>query len=175
MLQLNAKAVKFVRLESLRAAALFFRLSALLGDALTPDCGVPSDEIGPQAEPDARWQDTREMVASLAAAVQVEEEARTSLERRYLDGHPALFGDAGNEWAGLRELIAGLGQRLTSIAPGAPAARRGAHVRLVEESTTERVNAQAAELADDGRVTAYELLGERERAVTIMERRLRAL
>jgi hypothetical protein len=37
-----------------------------------------------------------------------------------------------------------------------------------------QVEGLASHLADDARVRAYEILGERERAVAIMERRLKA-
>ena len=39
---------------------------------------------------------------------------------------------------------------------------------------TERVAGRVTRLADDARVRAYEIMGDRERAVTIMERRLLA-
>ena len=42
------------------------------------------------------------------------------------------------------------------------------------ESIAARVEALATRLADDARVKAYEIVGNRERAVSIMERRLGA-
>jgi len=45
---------------------------------------------------------------------------------------------------------------------------------VAEGSIADRVQARARELADDARVTAFELLGDRNRAVVILERRLHA-
>jgi hypothetical protein len=111
----------------------------------------------------AAW---RRGVDGLAALVSAEEGARALLAERYFEGHPLLFTDAETAWAELSAFV----DRLTGVAgtmdppPGEPAADGDPAVRAA---------ARAAILADDARVRSFELLGEHERAVSIMERRLR--
>jgi hypothetical protein len=102
--------------------------------------------------------------------VQVESEARASLERHYLGGHDILFPDAAAEWASHVEIVARLARlaEITSVVEPTKPSRRRSSVE------GRRAEALASRLTDDARVKAYEILGERERAVSIMERRLRA-
>jgi hypothetical protein len=71
-------------------------------------------------------------------------------------------------------------ERLASLAEtmgstGGPMARSRRSTRIAPGgSLTERVAERVARLADDARVRAYEILGDRPRAVEIMERRLLA-
>ena len=115
----------------------------------------------------------RTVVDRLVADVRVETEARVELERRYLGGHPVLFPDAATAWAGYVELV----ERLSGLAETIEPARPTRPTRRASggESLAAQVGALATRLADDARVKAYEILGERERAVSIMERRLGSL
>jgi hypothetical protein len=105
-------------------------------------------------------------VDRLVADVRVETEARSDLERRYLGGRAVLFPDAAAAWAGHADLVERL-LGLAEVIEPARATRRPSG----GESLAARVEALATWLADDARVKAYEILGERERAVSIMERR----
>ena len=161
---LNGHALEVARVEGLRAAAVFYWMGTLLGGPHGP----------PESDDDARerrdaWRSWRTLVDRLVADVRVETEARAELERRYLGGHAVLFPDAAAAWAGHVELVERLAG-LAEVAEPATSTRRPSG----GESIKARVEALAIWLADDARVKAYEIVGNRERAVSIMERRLGA-
>ncbi len=87
-----------------------------------------------------------------------------------------FFADASAAWASHVDFV----ERLASLAEtmasaGGPKARpRRSTQTAAGGSLTERVAERVAMLADDARVRAYEILGDRPRAVEIMERRLLA-
>jgi hypothetical protein len=161
---LNGQALEVARFKGVCAAAVFFWMGALLGGPHGP----------PESEEDARerrdaWCSWRKAVDLLATEVRVETEARAELERRYLGGHPVLFPDAAAAWAGHVDLVERLLGFAEAIEPARPTRRPSGG-----ESSKARVEALVTWLADDARVKAYEIVGERERAVSIMERRLGA-
>jgi hypothetical protein len=128
----------------------------------------------PESDEDARerrdaWRSWRTVVDRLVADVRVETEARAELERRYLGGHAVLFPDAATAWARHGDFA----ERLLGLAEVIEPARRPRRPPG-GESLAARVEALATWLADDARVRAYEIVGNRERAVSIMERRLGA-
>ena len=77
---------------------------------------------------------------------------------------PSKAAAAWAEHVDLVERLLGLAE---AIEPTRPARRSSAG-----ESIAARVEDLATRLADDARVKAYEIVGNRERAVSIMERRL---
>ena len=161
---LNRRAFEVAELEGLRAAAAFWWMGALLGGPHDP----------PASDEDARerreaWRSWRTLIDRLAFDLGIETAARASLERRYLGGHDCLFADAVADWARYGELVARLA-RIAELMRGTEPART--RRRAGDEAT--RIEALSTRLADNARVKAYEILGERERAVSIMERRLRA-
>ena len=162
---LNGRVLEVVQLEGLRAAGAFWRMGALLGGPHEP----PMSEKDAGERRDA-WRNWRTLIDRLTTDVQVETKARASLERQYLGGHDVLLPDVAAEWASHVEMVARLARldEITSVVEPTKPSRRRSSV----EGT--RVEALAGRLADDARVKAYEILGERERAVSIMERRLRA-
>jgi hypothetical protein len=86
-----------------------------------------------------------------------------------------LFSDAATSWASHVDRV----ERLASLAEamastGGPMARSRRSTRAAGGSLTERAAERVATLTDDARVRAYEILGDRPRAVEIMERRLLA-
>jgi hypothetical protein len=108
--------------------------------------------------------------------VRVETDARATLERRFFGGHDVLFADATAAWTGHVDFVERLASLADALAPTSgpkPRARRSA-VRAGSPSLTERVAERVATLTGDARVRAYEILGDRPRAVEIMERRLLA-
>jgi len=116
------------------------------------------------------------VVDRLRLEVRVENEARATLERRFFAGHDVFFADASAAWAShvdLVERLRGLAETMAST--GGPMARSRRSTRTAPGgSLNERVTERVAALADDARVRAYEILGDRPRAVEIMERRLLA-
>jgi hypothetical protein len=159
---LNGHALEVARFKGLRAAAVFYWMGTLLGGPHGP----------PESEEDARerrdaWRSWRKAVDLLSTEVRIETEARAELERRYLGGHPVLFPDAATAWARHGEFVERLLGLAEAIEPARPTKRPSGG-----RSLAARVEALATRLADDARVKAYELLGQRERAVAIMERRI---
>jgi len=173
-LRLNLTAVQFARAESVMAAALIFRMDALMGHSLSLDAELYKAEPGQARNVEADWQIWCDLFGALSDAVQVEEAARASLEGQYLDGQPALFADAVREWSSLRDQVDGI-TRLADMLPAVvgPSAMAHRDEPMGEGSICDSVQARAREIADDARVAAFELLGQRERAVVILERRLR--
>lgn len=169
VLILNLQAHEVARVEGLRATATFWWMRALLGGPH----GSPVSDADARQRRDA-WSLWRSVVDRLTTDVRVETEARVSLERRHLAGHDVLFADAATTWAGHVDLVERLGSLAEAIAEAEPAklARRKGAGSGSGDSFDARVKALAGELADDARIRAYEVLGERDRAVAIMERRL---
>ena len=161
---LNGQALEVAKVEGLRAAAVFYWMGTLLGGPHGP----------PESDEDARerrdaWRSWRTTVDRLVADVRVETGARSDLERRYLGGHAVLFPDAAAAWDGHVDFVERLFGLAEAIEPARATKRPSGG-----ESLAARVEALATRLADDARVKAYEIVGNRERAVSIMERRLRA-
>lgn len=159
------------RVEGLRAAAAFWWMGALFGGPHEP----PADDPDARERRDA-WRCWRSVVDRLTMDVRIEAEARASLERRYLGSHDVLFADVATDWTSHLELVNrldDLAERIASVEPGTPA-RKMTGAREARASFEGRVGALVTQLADDARVKAYEILGDRERAVRIMERRLRS-
>jgi hypothetical protein len=161
---LNGQALEVARVEGLREAAVFYWMGTLLG---SPHGPPEADEYARERR-DA-WRSWRQAVDLLSTDARVETEARAELERRYLGGHPVLLPDGAVAWAGHVELVERLFGLAEAIEPARPTRRASGR-----ESIKGQVEALAARLADDARLKAYEILGERERAVSIMERRLGA-
>ena len=140
--------------------------------------GPHSDELPPAEakvyvkELGEAWTLWRTVVDGLSLGIRAENDARVTLERRFLGGHQIFFADVGETWAGHVDLV----ERLASLADllAVPGTRGRAVGTKAGGSVAERAGHRATELADDARVRAFAIMGERERAVTIMERRLLA-
>ena len=168
---LNTRAFEVVRFEGICTAAAFFWMGALLGGPHEP----PTSDEDARERQDA-WRQWRSMVDRLTSNVRVETEARASLQRRYLGGHDVLFADVATDCAKHVEFVerlAGLAEVIASAETETPARRKSGATKG-RAAFEGRAGALASQLADDARVKAYEILGDRERAVSIMERRLRA-
>ena len=116
----------------------------------------------------------RAMLEEVAAGLEADENARTWLEDRHLDGHRALFADTARDWRAVRRAVAQLAER--SAAPG-----RRQRPRPVGPSATERATIilDRARLAALGRSgdqtrTAAFIRTERSQALDVI-RALRAL
>jgi hypothetical protein len=121
------------------------------------------------------WASPTVEALTLVELVAVEEEARASLESRYFDGRPVLLGDAAQEWAGLRDMVDRLAS-LAGVRPPVIGARTSGHRRSTAAAgrrhRADRVQERARTHADDARDSTFEQLGDRRRALAILERRL---
>ena len=172
-LQLNVEALEFARLEGLRATAAFFWMGSLLGGPRADD--LPPEEaktyVRELADAWALW---RTVVDRLSLEVRDEQEARSTLQRRFLGGHDVFFADVSRAWAEHVEMV----ERLVSLADalatsgGLKARSRRSKGSEAGGSLTEHVAERVTRLADDARVRAHEIMGDRPRAAAIIERRL---
>jgi hypothetical protein len=170
---LNAEALETARVEGLRATAVFFWMGCLLGGPRESDLPPAEVETYRRERADA-WALWWPVVDRLSLEVRVENEARTTLERQYFGGHDVLFADAAGSCASHVDMV----ERLTGLSETMVWTKEGEASRLprdpidVGASLEARVAERVARLADDARVRAYETLGDRPKAVRIMERRL---
>lgn len=106
----------------------------------------------------------RDLMLSRVDELLAAQEARETVEARYLGGHPALFPDALREWA---EQVRS-SQRIAALAVGV-AERDG--MPLPEPPDAEAVAARTAQLVADlvepAKVTALEKLGDGQHAMVI--------
>lgn len=170
---LNAEALEVAHVEGLRATAVFYWRGCLLGGPRADD--LPAAEAKTyRRELAGCWTQWRAVVDRLGLDVRVESEARSQLERQYFGGHDVLFADAARSWADHVDMV----ERLVGLAEAmvwtneAKARRRPPARKDVGAFVEARVEDRVKRLADDARVRAYETLGDRPKAVQIMERRL---
>jgi hypothetical protein len=167
---LNASTREFTQLARLQMIA-----GQLLGEKLTrivslPD--LPMAERDPATDPFllscGHWIAT---ARDLLVERKVELAARLELERRYLGGHGALFGDLRQAFAELGPLAVGLAEVVAHLAGCIP---RSVVPAPSAASFEERVEARVSDLFDQARMAAYRHLGDDVHAAAIEERRLRA-
>jgi hypothetical protein len=183
VLKLNVAAEQTIKIEGLRYTALFWEMRAITAEA---ELARRSRSRAGRSASNLveRWQAWCTATAALLTGIYATEEARLLLERRYLDGHPALFPDAIEDWQRLRESterLAGLGDARPPPPVGRRCAPRSAEIEpLVHDLDTFRARARreaqavASRLVDDARAAALDVLGDTESATSMMARRLRA-
>ncbi len=170
---LNAEALEVAHVEGLRATAVFYWMGCLLGGPRAEGLS-PSEAKVYERERSEAWTQWRAVVDRLGVDVRVESEARVRLEEQFFGGHDVLFADASEAWTSYVDMV----ERLVGLAEamdwtnGAKAARRSPTRLAAGASAEVRVADRVKRLADDARVRAYETLGDRPKAVQIMERRL---
>jgi hypothetical protein len=160
------------KVEGLRAAAVFYWMGCLLS-------GPRADDLHPAARDDHRtelavcWANWREVVERLSRDVEIENAARAQLQRRYFGGREVFFADTGQAWAEHVDLVDRLERLAQGLTPPAkPSSRRCSPRTDGIASLEDRIAQRVEVLADDARVRAFGIMGERDRAVGIMERRL---
>jgi hypothetical protein len=183
VLKLNVAAEETVRIEGLRYAALFWEMRAISAEVeLTrrrrSRAGRSTLSLA------ERWQAWCEGSTGLLTGLYAAEEVRLLLERRYLDGHAALFSDAIADWERLRESaerLAGLGGALPPPPVGRCRASRSAEIEppgLDLDALRAQARSAAADLAsrlvDEARAAALDVLGDAEGATAIAAQRMRA-
>jgi hypothetical protein len=182
VLRLNSVAEETIRIEGLRYAALFWEMRALSAEAelARRDRSRTDGSALNLAE---RWQAWCEGSTALLTGMCAAGEARLLLERRYLDGQPALFPDATDEWRRLRESAERLA-RLGGVLPPAPASRRRAHrsgeveppdldIDALRAAVRTQALVQAARLGDEARAATFDVVGDGAQANAIAARRFR--
>jgi hypothetical protein len=168
--QINIDAVEMDKVEGLRAAAVFFWMGCLLGGPRDSD--LPADEVADHHRELAdAWATWRSVVDRLDEDVLAANEARAILSRQHYGGHDVLFADAATSWAGHVETV----ERLKSLAETITYARKAASCpdrrrKQPPPSLQAEVDGRVLWLTQWSRARAYEVLGERPKAVTIMER-----
>ncbi len=183
VLRLNSVAEETVRIEGLRSAVFFWEMRALSAEAVLArrNRSCANRSASSLAE---RWQAWCAATTALLTGIYAAEEARLLLERRYLDGHPALFPDAAADWERLRESVkrlARLGDALRPLMEGRRRAPRSAemgHPDLDRDALRSGARAQApavaARLVDEARAATLETLGDTAGATSLVAGRLRA-
>jgi hypothetical protein len=168
--QINIDAVEMDKLEGLRAAAVFFWMGCLLGGPR--DVDLPAGEVADHHRELAdAWTTWRSVVDRLDEDVQAATEARAILSRQYYGGHDVLFADAASSWAGHVETVERLKSLAETITYARKAASRSARGRKQPPPSVQaEVDGRVLWLTQWSRVRAYEVLGERPKAVSIMER-----
>ncbi|MDR3633578.1 MAG: hypothetical protein P4L84_07060 [Isosphaeraceae bacterium] len=182
VLKLNSEAEERTTIQGLRYVGLFWEMRAIRSEAelVRRSRSRAGRTISSLAK---HWQAWCEATAALLTGLHTSEEARLLLERRYLDGHPALFPDAIEDWGRLQarvERLASLGDALPPLMEGR---RRGPRSAEIEPPALDldalRARAQldaptlAARLVDEARAAALDVLGDAEGATAIVARRMR--
>jgi len=179
VLKINVAAEETIRIGSLRYAALFWEMRAIVAEAQLQTAARGRRTGGGHASPWTAW---RAAVASMVGDLYAAEEVRVRLERRYLECTPTLFPDLASDWQLLREQVerlADLGDvvGVTAVTIDGAHRRRGRPVidlRQLRAAVLDHVPEQAASLVDAARAAALDALGDKAGAATIAERRLRA-
>jgi hypothetical protein len=176
VIRLNGATVELTRLEGLRYAVLHWQMRAFSAEASLSGAGASRQATAAAV---ASWRTWGADVTALFARLQAAEEARVHLERQYLDGHHALFPDAIQDGARLREgaeRLAGLGDSLSPLMEGHLPARRRSKVDLeaVRSGARAQAPALAARLVDEARFATLDVLGDGAAASAIAARRFRA-
>jgi hypothetical protein len=184
VLKLNVAAEETIRIEGMRYAALFWQMRALTAQA---ELARPSRSRAGRSTASLtdRWQAWREGSTGLVTGIYAAEEARLLLERRYLDGHAALFAEAIADWERLRESAERLARLAGAQAPLPAGRRRVPRSAEIDPHSLDRdalraaARAQAPALApqliEEARAATLDVLGDTERATSMAARRLRAV
>jgi hypothetical protein len=176
LLALNAAALAFADSAVPRSVLLVAELGRLLLE--DPSGRVASSANSENAAADRRsWQVWRESVEAFVGGVRVESEARAVLERTYFAGRSVLFAEIADAWGPLATRAAGLETMVGQMREPFRTQTgfdRPAILPQRPGSFETRVQLRATELLDDARIGAFQQMGQRSKAVALMERRLRS-
>ncbi len=176
VIRLNTAAAETTRIEGLRYAVFFWEMRALSLEAELRPGGRSLHGDGVLTE---RWQAWCKNITELVTGLYAAAEARAFLERRYLDGHPALYPDDIADWERLRESAKGLAGRGAAFCTTVEATRVAARDVSVPDLDVLRVAARpqasalAAKLVEEARAAALAVLGDVEGATRIAARPFR--
>ena len=170
VMQLNLAARQIRDVEGLRWVLLTKWLGLLSSEAELAErtrCGDPAHAA-------REAQDWRDVLAFSLTTLSTEDAARVALERRYFDGRPVLFPALAREWIDLVERLEWLAAHADRLPELRTAGEHDSGLEGLRAAAAEGARARASELIDSARIEALNMLGERERAVAIIERRLSA-
>jgi hypothetical protein len=183
VLKLNVAAEETIRIEGLRYAALFWEMRAIGAEGELARRGRSRSDRSGSTFAD-RWQAWCSATVAFLTGIHTAEEARVLLEGRYLDGHPALFRDAIDEWRRLQksaERLASLGGVLPPPPVGRRRAPRSAEIEpgdlnldAVRFAARTQAPTAAARLVDEARAATLDVVGDADGATAMVARRLRA-
>jgi hypothetical protein len=170
-LRLNEVASEQAKLKGVTATALFFWMRALASDGMVHEMMNRMNESTGHETSWSRW---REAVSGLLTNVYVEDEARLSLEREFLDGHPSLFADVMADWTEAleqAERVARLAAFMDQVS-GANPVTSIAEIDLVPRraAVAADVAKRATYLADMARARTLDMCRQEERALQILAR-----
>jgi hypothetical protein len=181
VLTVNVAAEDMIRIDSFQYAVLFWEVRAIgakaqLARRARSRGGASGLGI---AEP---WQEWREGSSGLVTGLYAAEEARLLLERRYLDGHPALLPDAITDWERLRdgaERLASLVNAQPPLLVGRRRAPRSAEIEspgldldVLRSGARARAPAMAARLVGEARAATLDFLGDVSGAISVAALRM---
>ena len=173
---LNQTAADFAHLAILRSLVLLGQLDHLVTDPLSEDVAARRADPEGARQVDTAWRTWRASVEELVRDVRVEQAARSALDETYFAGRSVLFAEVAEHWTQLGDQA----DRLDSIVETLREpfrTRAGFGLRHVLPAKpgliADRARSRAAELADDARIAAFEIFGDRPRAIAIAESRLR--
>jgi hypothetical protein len=179
VLEINAEIEETEGLERVRRVALSYETEAIcLAQEL-----ARFDPLSGGADHAERWADSLARARAWLSGLYVIEEARTLLERRYLDGQSCLFPELASGWTALledAEALVGLVHKVSLDEPAGGRRRmrraqtKGLDLAALRASARERAEAAAARLVDTARAGALDSLGDRKGAIAIARRALRA-
>lgn len=173
VLQINGETLEIAKLEGLRASAVFFWMGTLLGGPRADDLPTAEAKAYHRELADA-WALWRAAVDRLSRDVRIEQQARASLQQRYFGGHDVFFADIRQAWVEHVDLVERLASLRVSLSQAGGTTTKQRSRSEGRGAADARVRERISRLADDARVRAYEILGDRPKAVAIMERRLLA-
>ena len=173
---LNQTAADFAQLAMLRSLVLVGHLDHLVIDQLSEDVAARRADPERARGIDTAWRTWRASVEELVRDVRVEQAARSALDETYFAGRSALFAEVAEGWTQLGEQAYRLDSILETLREPFRT-RAGFGLRRVLPAKpgliADRARSRAAELADDARIAAFEIFGDRPRAIAIAESRLR--
>jgi hypothetical protein len=173
---LNQTAADFAHLAVLRSQVLSGHLNHLVTDPLSEDVAARRAEPEAARQVDTAWRTWRASVEELVRDVRVEQAARSALDETYFAGRSALFAEVADAWTRLGEQADRLDTIVETLRePFRTRAGFGLrHVLPAKQGLiADRARSRVAELADDARIAAFEIFGDRPRAIAIAESRLR--
>jgi hypothetical protein len=173
---LNQTAADFAQLAMLRSFMLLGQLNHLVTDPLSDDLAVRrADPEGARGNNTA-WRIWRASIEELVRDVHVEQAARSALDETYFADRSVLFAEVAQAWTQLEDQAARLDTIMETLRePFRTRAGFGLRRALPAKPglIAGRAQSRVAELADDARIAAFEILGDRARAIAIAESRLR--
>ncbi len=154
------------RTEGLVSARLYWQLRALTAEwSDWPERGPDEEPIGTVAS----WAAWRDAFTEHYLALHIDDEARSRLERRYLDGHGAVFLDTLAQLDRLQRLAASMASWWAEL-PGPPIEGRSVHgdgsgsggvdLEAIRALARSHASARADELVDAAHVATLELLDD---------------